>query len=352
MGYTIKVLNNDEFDSLPYAKVKTSLGLADPATDEVFVRNTGIKELNEYLLDHELNHLVEEVPTDEFDGIRYKDLGGIFNSIGGGIKSGVGALGSGLGNVASGIGSGLSSFGSNFGSAFNKNPNPVNSAAQSTGSGIMGLFNPKSILGAGLLGAGLLKGFPKAPQNPQSINDLRTQVQGGGSPLGQQAQSNLGGILSEKFNPLSDEEIKSATAENDRNKQLAIKRLQDVYANARPGTSYSEDGSYLKDVANIEHQYSQDNVNNVTNLTRNAQTTFNTRQQQAIQQSLGASDSQMSQLASLAQQDVNQIMTKLQLDYAAAVNFKQTFQNLGSNLLLSGFGVQTNPFAGFGGGTK
>ena len=72
MSYSIKILSNQEFDKLPFEFASNALGLADVKNNSVYVRNTHVKELNRYLLDHELDHLVEETPTDEVGGVRYK----------------------------------------------------------------------------------------------------------------------------------------------------------------------------------------------------------------------------------------------------------------------------------------
>jgi hypothetical protein len=73
MGYEIKVLSDDEFDELPYEGIDDSLGLADVRRGRVFVRNTGSHELNRYLINHEIDHIVEEHATDEDEhGIRHK----------------------------------------------------------------------------------------------------------------------------------------------------------------------------------------------------------------------------------------------------------------------------------------
>ena len=57
MGYEIKILNDKDFDSLPYEEVSVSLGVADPKTNTAYVRNTQNDELNKYLVNHELEHL-------------------------------------------------------------------------------------------------------------------------------------------------------------------------------------------------------------------------------------------------------------------------------------------------------
>ena len=114
MGYSIKVLSSEDFDELPYGRAMSALGLCDPQTGEVYVRQTGLQDLTKYLLNHELDHLVEEVPTDEVDGIRYKDPGKYIGPIsqvalpliGNAIAPGIGGV---LGGAAGGaLNTGLS----------------------------------------------------------------------------------------------------------------------------------------------------------------------------------------------------------------------------------------------------
>ena len=77
--YEIKVLNSKEFDEMAksdkrYSFVDASnMGFADVEKNRVFVRDTGIHELNRYLINHEIDHLVEEHATDvDANGIRHK----------------------------------------------------------------------------------------------------------------------------------------------------------------------------------------------------------------------------------------------------------------------------------------
>lgn len=76
--YTMKILNDKEFDSLPVkitrgSRIDDSLGFADPATNTAYVRHTAWPELNQYLMSHELEHLLEEHKTDvDENGICHK----------------------------------------------------------------------------------------------------------------------------------------------------------------------------------------------------------------------------------------------------------------------------------------
>ena len=80
--YEIKVLKSNEFDKLPYRGIEDSLGIADVKKNRVFVRDTGMHELNRYLINHEIDHLVEEHATDEDAyGIRHKKGPKLFKDI-------------------------------------------------------------------------------------------------------------------------------------------------------------------------------------------------------------------------------------------------------------------------------
>jgi hypothetical protein len=76
--YTLHYLSDKEFDRLPYAKVKTSLGCADPETGNAYVRKTGIKPIDQFVTEHEIAELIAKVSPHEADGIRYKEGAGNF----------------------------------------------------------------------------------------------------------------------------------------------------------------------------------------------------------------------------------------------------------------------------------
>lgn len=81
-GYTIHIVSDEEFDSLPYANVKESLGLANAKTRTAYVRDTGVKELDQTTIEHEFDELLMRVSPHEVDGIRYKSGGGLGKILG------------------------------------------------------------------------------------------------------------------------------------------------------------------------------------------------------------------------------------------------------------------------------
>src|SRR3990167_9837717 len=81
--YQVKVLSSEEFDQLPYPSMETSLGVADPKTSTAYVRYTGIDSVDKYLINHELEHLIEghcgEHSSHYKNGVYYKDMQEVFN---------------------------------------------------------------------------------------------------------------------------------------------------------------------------------------------------------------------------------------------------------------------------------
>ena len=83
--YKITVMNDEEFEKLPYPDMPTSLGVADPSTNEAYVRYTGMAELDKHLINHELEHLIEGHGGKHSDhyrnGVYYKDFQEILRPI-------------------------------------------------------------------------------------------------------------------------------------------------------------------------------------------------------------------------------------------------------------------------------
>ena len=71
--YTIRLLEDSEFDKLPYKGISDSLGFADPETGCAFVRKTGVKDWDMATIQHEIDELLSNKSFDEdADGIRHK----------------------------------------------------------------------------------------------------------------------------------------------------------------------------------------------------------------------------------------------------------------------------------------
>ena len=97
----VKILTDEEFESLPYPEMSTSVGVADPRTKTAYVRKTHIPIIDAFKIAHELEHLEdghEGVHADHFrNGVYYKGFGDIAKTaavIGANFIPGVGPIAS------------------------------------------------------------------------------------------------------------------------------------------------------------------------------------------------------------------------------------------------------------------
>lgn len=79
--YEIRILSNEEFDRLPYKHAKDALGMADAKRNVAYIRETGVKDLDQNTIEHEFDELLQKVSPHEEDGIRYKKMGGFFQAV-------------------------------------------------------------------------------------------------------------------------------------------------------------------------------------------------------------------------------------------------------------------------------
>jgi len=70
--YVVRVLENEEFNKLPYKHAKTALGLADKKKNTAYVRSTGCQGFDMFTIQHEIEELTKKISPHEEDGIRYK----------------------------------------------------------------------------------------------------------------------------------------------------------------------------------------------------------------------------------------------------------------------------------------
>ena len=78
--FKIKILSDNDFDGLKEqdtrgADISDSMGFADVQNGRIFVRNTGVDELNKFLIDHEIDELLAHESAHEdplVPGIRHK----------------------------------------------------------------------------------------------------------------------------------------------------------------------------------------------------------------------------------------------------------------------------------------
>lgn len=106
MSYTVKFLDSESFDKLPYSKSYDSLGVADQKTGIAYVRDTQ-SPLDVFTAMHELEHLkghdLEEHATAGEPGVYYKGFGQMFQNVApavGGFLTG-GPVGGALGAAGS-----------------------------------------------------------------------------------------------------------------------------------------------------------------------------------------------------------------------------------------------------------
>lgn len=366
--YTVKILSNAEFDKLPYKKVKTSLGCADPSTNIAYVRDTGYNDITKETIAHELDELIAKVSPHEEDGIRYKDLGGVFNSFGTGIKNAAGGVGNFAKNVGGGImnlfgggsqdpsGGGLSNMTKSF---MNPNANPfqnslVNTAAaavpkaaaqpsmwQNISSGIgdtvKKLAAPTAISLAGNLFA------PKVtpPDFSGITNDLRNQVNTGaaGGEFRSLGGTELRRILQE---PIGTPPENAYTQGDQLIEDQLTKDLGNIskqYKAVRPGADVAGDSAYRKDIMEA-----QERARNTRAANRDALTFQYTQQQlqnkyNTMVQALNLDTSQLNQLVELAQLDIGQIMLRTGISAGEAQQMKQLFGDLGQLSAAKNFGL-------------
>ena len=139
MPLKIQILSDDEFEALPYAETGISLGLADTNKGEAYVRYTANKELQEYLINHELEHLTGE-DRDEIhhdgNGVYYKGFGNVLSGVG----NAVGGAARSIGGAAQSVGSGISNAAGSltkamgFGGGFQGGANPSGGMAAAAAS--------------------------------------------------------------------------------------------------------------------------------------------------------------------------------------------------------------------------
>jgi len=105
------------------------------------------------------------------------------------------------------------------------------------------------------------------------------------------------------------------------NEDQATKQLRDVYKNARPGTDYTTDSAYQRDLANLQRTQ-----------------TLNRADAQA-QALMGFNQQELSRASELAQLSVAEIMYKTGMDAAEAQSIKEMFGNIGGAMVSSGLGL-------------
>ena len=189
------------------------------------------------------------------------------------------------------------------------------------GNGPMSGFNPMAT-GLGLMGASQAFGG-------------QTKLPSFQTPQMQQFQ-NFNPQNFQTMNPAMQKSIQDTL--NIQNEQ-STRNLRDTYQSARPGTDYTTDSAYQRDLANLQRSQSQ----NASDMMAQAQMGFNSQQLQANQQQLG-------QLESGAGNSVNEIMAKAGLHSQQQQQFKNMLSGLGGSFVNKG--LWPNGMMGQFGGNK
>jgi len=154
--YEIRVLENEDFDELPYKKARSSLGLADAKTGVAYVRRTGINGLDATTIRHEFDELLQKVSPHEEDGIRYKSGASLGSWLGPVIGTAISVLSGGtLTPLGVAVGGGISG-GTKYHTQATKPEKygspTFGSVATSTGMGALGSYAGGSLANAGISG--------------------------------------------------------------------------------------------------------------------------------------------------------------------------------------------------------
>lgn len=237
------------------------------------------------------------------------------------MMGGLGGLGQGIMSMFGGGG------GNQSGSGYTGAQNMTNAmgganqmsfgAAPKAGGNAMSGFNPGMAgAGLGIMGLGQLMNKPvKMPdfnQNPQvqALNNWQNQASHPMDPNVATAMQNTLGIQNEQ----------------------QLRNLRDVYANLRPGTDYTTDSNYQRDLGNLNRSMASQNADAM------AGQQFNSNQQQ------------LGNLTNMAQLGVGQQMGNANMQAQRQQQQNQMFGNVGSMFLQNGLGQPNfmNMFKMFG----
>ena len=89
--YTIHILEDEDFDKLPFGKPKEALGMSNAETKTAWVRRTHVKEMDTGTINHEFDELMAKTSLHEIDGIRYKGFKDFFRTVFNAVLPGVGS---------------------------------------------------------------------------------------------------------------------------------------------------------------------------------------------------------------------------------------------------------------------
>lgn len=268
------------------------------------------------------------------------------SNIFGGLKNLLGGAAQGAGNLLGGVGNAIGGAAKSAGSLFGgSNPMSMSGGGQSQAAApaISGAKNMTNAIGApgafmpSKSMAGSLPGF-SSTSSPNKQKGILDQLFPGGSTPGIAGLAapaignlfapktpnipNFGDLSSvqamQNFRPGNSTSPEYQKMIQDNVGQLRdqqIRELQATYHNARPGTDYTTDSNYQRDLA-LLNQNSQDSL---TDELAKAEGTFSSQEQDRLSQ--------------LAQMDIYSIMAQTGMKSQEAQQFKEMFGNIGNTFL-------------------
>lgn len=221
--------------------------------------------------------------------------------------------------------------------------NSMGSAAANPSSAVGGLNKIGSLFGKNKLlttGLGLAAGSqflksPKVPELPQSVLDYQEMVKGGGSALNQQATGALSTELNRPFEQVSAEEEAAALRQLEKDQGNELESIKDVYRNARPGTDYSTDSAYKRDVADLNDRFARAKTDTVSQLRRQVSNDFQGNRIRQILAAQGIDQNQMTNMLASSQYDVDRMLAQLQIDDRDKQFLRETIFNTGKDLAVN-----------------
>lgn len=204
--------------------------------------------------------------------------------------------------------------------------NSLGGAGNSIGQGLQGMFGGGGGAGAASTAG---KGAASSAMNPAMMG-LGLGAMGLGQAMSPKLQTpNFNGMQSvqnlQNFNnsphtldPAIQQSIQNSA--NIQNEQQ-LRNLRDTYKNARPGTDYTTDSAYQRDLANLNRSMTM----NTSDAMANA--------------SLQSNQQQLGNLTNLANLDVGGAEQDYAQKAAQKQNFNNTFGNIGSMFLQKGLGM-------------
>ena len=394
MRYELTFLDDKEFESLPYLDTHTSLGLADTKKGKAYVRRTGVKAVDVFTAMHELEHL-EGDKLGEHDrygnGVYYKDFGSALSGAGQSIGGAFNSVGSGISNVAGSLTKAM-----NFGGGFQGGNNPSGGLA-AAGAASPALRAPANYFASAPgstisspMGAGSMlstQGMAWPPQQsqvsslmsspttkPPQLSKLQLQSSPTVNAQGQapqqsqtQSGSNMnfdlmktlgGGALAmfgnkmgggsklpdmsslDSVQAFKNYDLRGQMNQLDPGLESAINRdfdqmdqqeqhdFQSRWKNIRPGADIESDSVYKRDYQHLLAEQQQRRADAMSKYRFDY-----------VKTQLGINELEAQRLQTLAQLDVQTIAINTGLDQEEAMQLKQMFTGVGTNMISAGLGI-------------